>query len=109
MGENKSFLDSFFNLVHLNDVIERGKCRATGKVRFNTKSEAKLYMVWLKWRYKKWLKSPKRRKKSANKKGGKPRLRYEYSCEHCSGYHLTKENPYDHQLRKEKYNRKYFG
>ncbi|MDQ1151647.1 hypothetical protein [Sphingobacterium zeae] len=39
----------------INSLIERRKCRATGKVRFNSRSEASFFIHWLKWCYKKWL------------------------------------------------------
>ncbi|MFD2555230.1 hypothetical protein [Sphingobacterium tabacisoli] len=109
MGDNKNFLESLFRSLQANDVIERRKCRATGKVRFNTKSEARLFIQWMKWKYKKWLKTPERRKRSHTKGGGKPEQRYEYTCEHCGGYHVTKESPHRYHKMKEKYQKKYFG
>ncbi len=109
MGENKNFLESLFRSVEINEVIDKRKCRATGKVRFNSKSEARFFIQWMKWKYQKWLKTPGRRKKSHTKGSGKPQQRYEYSCEHCGGYHVTKEHPHRYNKMKDLYHKKYFG
>lgn len=108
MKEYRRFLDRVFYNIEINEVVERRKCRATGKVRFNSKSEASFFVHWLKWQYRKWLKKPGRRKHRSNGMGGRLTPRYVYYCEECYGYHITKEHPYNFQRRKEKYERKYF-
>lgn len=108
MGSKKQFIDEVFTTFEISSLIERHKCRATGKVRFNSRSEASFFMHWLKWRYKKWRLRPDRRKRNFNKGQGRPKQRYVYSCTHCKGYHITKENPYDFNRKKEKYQMKYF-
>jgi hypothetical protein len=82
--------------IDINALVERTKCRATGKVRFRSEVEAVFFIHWLKWRYRKWLsrKDGGRRRK---RQSGKPMVRYTYSCEHCSGYHITKKKPWNDQ------------
>ncbi|WP_313420029.1 hypothetical protein [Sphingobacterium multivorum] len=104
MSSKKQFIDEVFTTFEINSLIERRKCRATGKVRFNSKGEAGFFIHWLKWRYKKWLRGKNRRKRSGE---GKPKQRYVYHCIHCGGYHITKENPHDYKRKKEKYEQKY--
>lgn len=102
----KHFLDSVFYNTDINELVERHKCRATGKVRFNSKPEATFFVHWLKWKYKKWLKKRDRNKRINLGKTSK--ARYVYHCEFCDGYHITKEHPYSYRRRTEKYRRKYF-
>lgn len=110
MSSYKKFVDIVFYSIEINEVIERRKCRATGKVRFNGVAEATFFIHWLKWRIRKWLEKPVRRKHRNKGFGAKTATpRYVYPCEFCKGYHITKEHPYDYQLKKEKYHRKYFG
>jgi len=110
MSSYKQFLDAVFYSIKINEVVERRKCRATGKVRFNAESEANFFIQWLKWSIRKWLEKPVRRKHrntGMGSKGATPR--YVYYCEFCAGYHITKKNPYDYQFKREKYHRSYFG
>jgi len=51
----KQFLDTVIYRIEINEVVERQKCRATGKVRFNSKAELTFFIHWLKWRILKWL------------------------------------------------------
>lgn len=103
MDSNKQFLDELFTNIEINTVIERRKCRATGKVRFNSRAEAEFFILWLKWRYKKWRRKRDRRKSQFATAGGKPKQRYTYNCDHCDGYHITKEHPYDYRRKRQKY------
>ncbi|TDQ79465.1 hypothetical protein [Sphingobacterium yanglingense] len=100
----KHFLDSVFYNTDINELVERHKCRATGKVRFNSRPEATFFVHWLKWRIRKWLEKPTRQKhrnKGFGARGSTPR--YVYYCEFCDGYHITKEHPYSYHKRTEKY------
>ncbi|MCW2258957.1 MULTISPECIES: hypothetical protein [Sphingobacterium] len=109
MSNYKHFLDTVFYNIEINEVVERRKCRATGKVRFNSVAEATFFIHWLKWRISKWLEKSVRRKHRNKGFGAKSSTpRYVYSCEFCEGYHITKEHPYDYQQKKEKYHGKYF-
>jgi len=49
MGSKKQFINEVFTTFEINSLIERRKCRATGKVRFNSRSEASFFIHWLKW------------------------------------------------------------
>ncbi len=107
MSSKKQFMDEVFRSVEINSLIERRKCRATGKVRFNSKGEAGFFIQWLKWRYKKWLRGKNRRKHRYGSGEGKPKQRYAYGCIHCGGFHITKEHPHEYSRKKEKYEQKY--
>ena len=48
MSNYKHFVDTVFYSIEINEVIERRKCRATGKVRFNGAAEATFFIHWLK-------------------------------------------------------------
>lgn len=109
MSSYKRFVDSVFYSIDINEFIERRKCRATGKMRFNGRAEAIFFIHWIKWRLRKYLENPDRRKHGSLNIGAKAAPRYTYYCELCDGYHITKKPPYDYQQKKEKNNRKYFG
>lgn len=50
MSSYKQFVDTVFYRIEINELIERRKCRATGKVRFNSIAESTFFIHWLKWR-----------------------------------------------------------
>lgn len=108
MSGYKKFLDRIFYTIDINELVERRKCRSTGKVMFNSKAEASFFVHWLKWQYRKWLKKPGRRKHRGNGMGGRTTARYVYFCDQCGGYHITKEHPRDFQRRNARYEKKYF-
>ena len=81
MSSYKKFVDSVFYSIEINEVIERRKCRATGKVRFNGVAEATFFIHWLKWKIRKWLEKPVRRKHRNKGFGAKTATpRYVYHC-----------------------------
>ncbi|MGJ1239378.1 hypothetical protein [Sphingobacterium multivorum] len=107
MNLGKEFIDEVLRTIEINTLVERRKCRATGKVRFNRRAEATFFIYWLKWNYEKWRQKKHRRKHQYSNGGGRPKQRYVYNCEFCGGYHITKEHPHDYKRKKEKYEQKY--
>ncbi|MFD2905380.1 hypothetical protein ACFS6I_15680 [Sphingobacterium anhuiense] len=106
MSSYKQFLDTVFYRIEINEVVERRKCRATGKVRFNSIAESTSFIHWLKWVIFKWLEKSawrKYRNKGFGTKSSTPR--YVYFCER---YHITKEHPSDYQKKNKIDNSKYF-
>lgn len=75
--------------LEVNEAAERTKCRATGKVTFNSKAEAVFFIYWLKYRFKH---RPRRADGGHRKRRSlaRPKQRRAYYCPHCEGYHLTK-------------------
>ncbi|MCT1526218.1 hypothetical protein [Sphingobacterium hotanense] len=63
------------------------KCRATGKVIFETLIEAKLTMFRLKWGFRHIKDIYGKRVKHRQ---GRPVQKRAYYCPHCDGFHLTK-------------------
>lgn len=102
----KQFLDTVIYRIEINEVVERQKCRATSKVRFNSKAESTFFIHCFKQMIIKWLEKSawrKLRNKGFGTKSSTPR--YVYFCE---GYHSTKEHPSDYQKKNKIDNRKYF-
>lgn len=97
-----SMTDKLMAQVEISQ-IERTKCRGSGKVSFRSYAEAKFFMYWMKWRYRKRSKSRK------SYRLNKPRVRYIYACDLCEGYHLTKIHPAEHEKNKKKWEAKYFN
>lgn len=90
-GKDKQNLDSILSQVDINELVERKKCRPTGKVRFGSAAEANFFVHWLKWRYKRWLKHGRKRRRHGSF-DGRPKHRSSYYCPHCKGYHITSKH-----------------
>ncbi|NGF55820.1 hypothetical protein G5B00_04775 [Parapedobacter sp. SGR-10] len=91
-------VDAIMWQIDINELVERTKCRATGKVRFGSKVEATFFIHWLHWRYRRWL-SRKDGERTRKRWGRKPTARYTYGCAYCKGYHITRQSPWDHERR----------
>ncbi|MBE8719662.1 hypothetical protein [Sphingobacterium pedocola] len=64
------------------------KCRATGKVSFDTKTEARLTIIKLKWSA--IIRRNKIDGSRLKHRAGKIAQSRVYFCSYCNGYHLTK-------------------
>ena len=80
--------NKFYNVSFKRNTLVK-KCRATGKVYFSTKTEARLTIYKLRWIYRHPLKNDDgtRMKRLIKKKPAQKRF---YYCKFCNGYHLTK-------------------